>query len=140
MTNVAFHFNLMDKVAYACRLLRKATRQGAKVAVTGDDYALTLLDDMLWTFEPLEFLPHCDASAPKAVLKHTNIILTNDARNSVHTDVLVNLGGDMPNGFERYLRLIELVSTDQSDRSSARTRWRHYNSRGYTIETYEVNA
>jgi DNA polymerase-3 subunit chi len=140
MTNVAFHFNVLDKVAYACRLLRKATKQGAKITVTGDEHLLTLLDDTLWTFDQLEFLPHCSASATPAMLERTTIVLTPDARQSPHADVLVNLGFGMPDGFERYLRLIELVGTDMSDRTPARQRWRHYSSRGYPIQTYEVNA
>lgn len=140
MTNVAFHFNVMDKIFYACRLLRKATRQGAKVTVTGDNYSLGQIDDALWTFDQLEFLPHCDAEAPKAVLSRTNIVLAKDVRQSPHADVLVNLGVEMPTGFERYLRLIELVGVDQSDRGQARQRWRHYSSRGYPIQTYEVTA
>lgn len=140
MTHVAFHFNVMDKVAYACRLLRKANRQGAKITVTGDEYLLKLLDDALWTFEPLEFLPHCDVSAPDNVLQQTAIVFTHDARKSPYADVLVNLGAGMPEGFEKYLRLIELVGVDLTDRTPARERWRHYNSRGYPIQTYEVNA
>lgn len=36
MTQVAFHFNAPDKLAYVCRLVRKATRQDARVMVTGD--------------------------------------------------------------------------------------------------------
>ena len=33
MTEIAFHFNAPDKVAYACRLLRKAVAVNAKVVV-----------------------------------------------------------------------------------------------------------
>ena len=31
MTEIAFHFNAPDKLAYACRLLRKAVASGARV-------------------------------------------------------------------------------------------------------------
>lgn len=140
MTNIAFHFNVTDKVAYACRLLRKAVKQGADVTVTGDEYLLTLLDDALWTFDPQEFLPHCKPSAPAHILEKTKIILAPDVRDSVHSDVLVNLGMGMPEGFERYLRLIELVGGDNTDRTPARQRWRYYSSRGYAIEGFEVNG
>jgi len=140
MTNVTFHFNVIDKMIYACRLLRKARAQGAKVTVTGEEYLLSLLDDTLWTFDALEFLPHCHFSAPDHILDHTNIILTPDARQSKHVDVLVNLGLTMPEGFERYLRLIELVGKEESERNPARERWRYYNSRGYSIQSFEVKT
>ncbi|MGL4667478.1 MAG: DNA polymerase III subunit chi [Saezia sp.] len=140
MTNVAFHFNVMDKIAYACRLLRKASYQGAKITVTGEEYLLTVLDDALWTFDAGEFLPHCNPSASAHILDNTGIILTSDARQSKHVDVLVNLGSVMPEGFERYLRLIELVGKDESERKPARERWRYYNSRGYSIQSFEVSV
>ena len=33
MTEISFHFNVPDKLAYACRLLRKAVNAGNKVVV-----------------------------------------------------------------------------------------------------------
>ena len=70
MTEVAFHFNVPDKMAYVCRLLRKAVNAGAKVAVIGDEATLAVLDPLLWTFSPHEFLAHCmaDAAAPAVTL------------------------------------------------------------------------
>jgi DNA polymerase-3 subunit chi len=50
MTEIAFHFNAPDKLAYACRLLRKAVNSGARVVVTGDAASLQALDTLLWTF------------------------------------------------------------------------------------------
>ena len=140
MTNVTFHFNVIDKIIYACRLLRKAHNQGARVTVTGEEYLLSLLDDSLWTLDVQEFLPHCRLSAPEHVLDNTNIILSPDARKSKHVDVLVNLGSTMPDGFERYLRLIELVGKEESERKPARERWRYYNARGYSIQSFEAKA
>ena len=35
MTDVSFHTGVLDAVPYACRLLRKAWRSGARVAVFG---------------------------------------------------------------------------------------------------------
>ena len=138
MTNVAFHFNVVDKINYACRLLRKAHAQEAKVTVTGEEHILSLLDDALWTFDPTVFLPHCHFSAADHILTKTNIVLTPDVRQSPHVDVLLNLGVEMPIGFERYLRLIELIGADESERQPARQRWRYYHSRGYSIQSHEV--
>ena len=58
MTEIKFHFNVADSIDYACRLLRKATRQGAAVVVTGPLPVLLNLDRALWAFDPVEFLPH----------------------------------------------------------------------------------
>ena len=58
MTRVSFHFNVPHRLGYACRLLRKATRQNARVTVTAPVATLAELDAALWTFDPTEFVPH----------------------------------------------------------------------------------
>ncbi len=138
MTEVAFHFNAPDKLGYACRLLRKAVAKGSKVVVTGEPELLHHLDVALWTFAPLEFVPHCrsEGSAP-AVLAASPVVLADSPRTAPHHQVLVNLGGAIPEGFERFDRLIEVVTLDESDRLQARRRWRHYAERGYAITRHD---
>jgi DNA polymerase-3 subunit chi len=135
MTEVTFHFNAPDKLGHACRLLRKAVATGAKVVVTGDSPLLRELDVALWTFAPLEFLPHClgSASSP-AVLAASPVVLAESARSAPHQQVLVNLGTAVPEGFERFERLIEVVTAQEEDRQQGRRRWKHYADRGYTIK------
>ena len=59
MTRVDFHFNVSDKIDYACRLIRKIRRADQKAVVFCDDEArLRELDAALWNFAPLEFIPH----------------------------------------------------------------------------------
>jgi DNA polymerase-3 subunit chi len=62
-----------------------------------------------------------------------------DVRQGGHQEVLLNLGGAVPEGFSRFERLVEVVSaTDEADRSAARARWRHYASRGYVITRHDL--
>ena len=139
MTEIAFHFNVPDKLAYACRLLRKAYRSEAEVGVVAPARLLGELDRALWSFEPLEFIPHASARlAGSAISRHTKVWLAAEAADVPHHAVLVNLGEDVPDGFERFDRLIEIVSTDAADRQAARQRWKHYGDRGYAIQKYEV--
>jgi DNA polymerase-3 subunit chi len=141
MTEVAFHFNVPDKLGYACRLLRKATSAGSKVVVTGEAELLRTLDTELWTFSALEFVPHCHADAADGqVVAASPVVLADNPRGTPHQQVLVNLGGRIPEGFERFERLIELVSRDDTDRQQARTRWKHYADRGYAIQKYDLAA
>ena len=120
MTEVAFHFNAPDKLGYACRLLRKAVGTGARVMVTGEAATLRELDVALWTFAPLEFLPHCDGQATPATLAASPVVLAESVRSAPHQQVLVNLGGTVPEGFERFERLIEVVTEQEQDRLEAR--------------------
>lgn len=141
MTEIAFHFNVPDKLAYTCRLLRKAHRSGAEVGVVGPVPLLGELDRALWSFEPLEFIPHASARlAGSALAPHTKMWLAADAADVPHHAVLVNLDESVPAGFERFDRLIEIVSLDDGDRQAARRRWKHYSDRGYDIVRHEVGA
>jgi DNA polymerase III subunit chi len=138
VTNVKFYFNAADKLGYACRMLRKAARSDMKVAVTAEPSLLRELDTLLWTFEPIEFVPHCAAGAPPAVLDATPIVLCEAARAAPHHELLVNLGASVPEGFERFERLFEVVSQEDDDRQIGRKRWQHYKSRGYEVTGIDV--
>ena len=151
MTEISFHFNLPDKLAYACRLLRKAVNGGSHVVVTAAPEDLARLDTMLWTISPLDFLAHCSADADVALVSASPILLgmptaplqwqaaAFDLKSPLASPaapvrpVLVNLGDTVPQGFERFERLVELVSTNEEDRLIARDRWKHYAHRGYAI-------
>jgi DNA polymerase-3 subunit chi len=143
MTEISFHFNVPDRTEYACRLLRKALRKGAQVVVTGAPPVLAELDRALWSFDPLEFVPHVmprpgQALAPR--LRTTPVWLVADLAQAGHHDVLVNLHDDAPAGFESFVRVIEIVTPVEADRAAARQRWKHYATRGYAIEKHEVAA
>lgn len=138
MTEVAFHFNVPDKLVYSCRLLRKAWGSGARVVVTAEPETLTRLDQMLWTFSALEFVPHCRLTAAPATVVATPVVLAGSLQACPHHDVLVNLGPQVPEGFERFERFIELVTLDDEDRAAARIRWKHYTDRGYAMKRHDL--
>ena len=139
MTEIAFHFNAPAKLGYACRLVRKATGTGAKVVVTGEREQLKRLDVELWTFSPLEFIAHCNAvDAAQGVVAASPVVLADSTQASPHHEVLVNLGASVPQGFERFERLIEVVTQDEDDRQQARQRWKHYADRGYQIKRFDL--
>ena len=141
MTEVDFHFKAPDRLAYSCRLLRKACRVGSGVAVTGPPDLLDALDRLLWTFEETEFLPHLrlpQGEQPPHRLRPTPLWLVDEAQQAAHLPVLLNLGDEPATGFESFERLIEVVSDDLAEREAARLRWRHYAQRGYTIRPHEV--
>jgi DNA polymerase III subunit chi len=138
MTDIEFHFNAPDKLGYACRLLRKAVGKGARLVVTGEPELLRDLDTALWTFAPLEFVPHCYREpADSPVRAASPVVLADSPREAGHQEVLVNLGGPVPDGFERYERLIEVVTVDEEDRQRGRRRWKHYADRGYAITRHD---
>ncbi len=141
MTEIAFHFNAPDKLAYACRLLRKAVASGARVVVTGPPASLQALDTLLWTFSPHEFVAHCRAGSPPEQLMASPVVLAAQIQGGAelpHHQVLLNLGAEVAVGYERFERTIEVVSLDEDDRQQARLRWKHYADRGYSITRHDL--
>ena len=140
MTEIAFHFNAPDRLAYACRLLRKAVGSGAKLVVTGQPDTLDQLDAALWTFSPADFVPHCFLDSEPYVVTASSVVLAASTESVPHRHVLVNLGSVVPMGFEHFDRLIEVVGLDDEDRQVARDRWKHYAERGYAITRHDLAA
>lgn len=138
MTAIAFHFNAPDQFAYACRLLRKATSSGAKVVVTGTPDTLKQLDAMLWTFSPTDFVPHCHLSSDDRLLAASPVILAPSIESAPHQEVLLNLGDQVPNGFDRFERVIEIVTLGDEDRQLARSRWKYYAEAGFTMSRHDL--
>jgi DNA polymerase-3 subunit chi len=143
MTAVAFHFNVPQRLDYTCRLLRKATRAGARVVVTGDDHDLATLDRQLWVFDPLEFVAHWRGPSVNGLpkrLRHTPVLLLELPSAVQGHAVLMNLGPAAVQALEGFDRLIEVVGLDEAGRSEARLRWKHYSALGLTIERHDVKV
>jgi DNA polymerase-3 subunit chi len=143
MTEIAFHSGVPDKLAYACRLLRKAYRSHARVVVSGPAQTLGRLDKLLWVFDDLEFVPHIHVRAGVAVpsaLARTPIWLVEPGAAAPQHEVLLQLGDEPAADVERYARVIEVVSRESADREAARRRWREYESRGHSITHHVAGA
>lgn len=138
MTKVDFHFNVPDKMLYACRLLRKAINSGAKVAVVGPTEVLKQLDIQLWTFSQTDFIAHVLLPATPAMAAASAIILTEQASLAPHREVLLNLAGSVPADLQDFERLVEIVSQDESDRHLARERWKKYTGLGLQLIQHDL--
>jgi DNA polymerase-3 subunit chi len=135
VTRIDFHTNVGDPLAYACRLARKAYASGRALVVLAEPQRLAAFDEQLWTFAPLEFVPHCMATSPLA--QETPVVLASDLNDVPHHQVLVNLGAPVPAQFARFERLIEIVGNEGDELAAGRERFRFYRDRGYAIETHK---
>lgn len=74
------------------------------------------------------------------MLAASPVILAEHLQDLPHCDVLVNLTPQVPSGFERFERVVEIVSSgDEMDRQDARARWRDYAARGFSIVRHDLN-
>src|SRR5579875_3095746 len=135
MTRIDFHTNVGDPLAYACRLARKAYASGRSLVVLAEPERLAAFDEQLWTFAPLEFVPHCMATS--ALAQETPVVLASTLDDVPHHQVLVNLGAPVPAQFARFERLVEIIGDDADELAAGRERFRFYRDRGYAIETHK---
>lgn len=140
MTEVAFHFNMPDRMLYLCRLLRKAAGRGARVAVTGPQAELDSLDDALWSFSETDFVAHCTVGSDPMVREASPVVLGGTPAQADHHDVLLNLDAQVPPGFERFSRVIEVVGQSEQAVADSRLRWKYYQRRGYALQRHDVGA
>ena len=139
MTEIDFYTNLSDKLAFACQLAAKVVARGSRLVIFAPDESLSRqLDALLWSQPALGFLPHCHAS--HALAAETPVLLAEQAYEVPHHETLLCLADTQPSFFSRFDRLLEIVSTDEGDKASARDRYRFYRDRGYTIRSHAMNA
>lgn len=139
MTEVAFHFNAPDKLAYACRFARKAFRRGMRVVVTGSAADLQALDRMMWALGPTDFVAHALVEGDPDVVAASPVLLAANPVATVPREMLLNLGEQVPPGFDQFEKVVEVVSaSDEHDRQLARIRWRQYAAQGYEIVRHDL--
>jgi DNA polymerase-3 subunit chi len=133
MTRIDFHTNIPDKLAYACRLARKAYSAKAKIVLLAEDAAqAAALNEALWTLSNIDFLPHVMADDPLA--PETPIIITDSEVAALpHHDMLVNLTRRTPANFAEFARLFEIISIDESDAAAGRQRYVAYKKQSYPL-------
>ncbi|MBK7663701.1 MAG: DNA polymerase III subunit chi [Sterolibacteriaceae bacterium] len=141
MTKVEFHHNAPDKFAAAARLIGAAVATGARVLVFAPQRDVAQrIDQVLWTYAALSFVPHVAADSPLA--QATPVVIAGTLEHPAaagHDQVLVNLDGELPPAFARFERLIEIVGSDDADRLPARSRFRFYRDRGYPLTTNDLS-
>lgn len=130
LPQVSFHTGLADPVRFACRILRKAWRQRARVLVTAPPDTAATLDAALWTSMPGDFLPHLRLPAAAALLARTPIWIAATALpvelRLQAPRIRLNLGAEGWDEAGTVDRVIELVGDGAEAVRAGRARWRRY--------------
>ncbi len=139
MTEVMFHFNAPDKDAHALRLVRKACANSLRALVLTHADGVERLSQRLWSAIPTEFMPHCVAHSTPSVRLHSSIGIATDWVSWMDpVEVVVNLSDQPLTEWNRFARLVEVVSLDPHDRALARQRWRLYAAAGLVLKQHDL--
>ncbi len=122
--------------AFACRVIEKAYQKGHQVWVETDSVEQAKqLDDLLWTFNDISFIPHGLADSEKTTHQVT---LNPQINRPHHNDILINFSSTVPNFYTDFQRIIEFVSNDEQWRAISRQHFQYYRDQNFEINTHKI--
>jgi len=121
----------------ACKLAAKAfaTQQRLYIYCNDQQQALAI-DDMLWSFNDISFIPHAlthleyDASMP--------ILIGYTDPTEQSCDILLNLHLDIPSNLENVKRIIEIVYQDAEAKKIARAHYKAYQDGDFPLKSHSL--
>jgi len=141
VTDVHFYHDAPDLAGVACHLAAKAFNAGRKVTVLlPDDAIARQLDHLMWTRQPMGFMPHVGIMSPLAAETPVTLGTSMPEGGWLHDDVLINLCDDVPPGFEAFRMVVEIVGREEHHRGPARQRWKHYAACGLKPQAHNTHG
>jgi DNA polymerase III subunit chi len=138
LTQVFFYHGASDKIAAACALISGAwAKRKAMLVYAPDQPVADSVDRLLWTRDQLSFIPHCRADSPLAA--ETPILIADRLEQVAQTERLMNLSNEIPNAYQRFQSLIEVVGQQDEERQAARERVRFYKEQGCDVRYFDLN-
>lgn len=124
-----------DRRRFACALTQKAWKAGNRVCLLADDREQAgELDDLLWTFRDISFVPHALIGSQDA--DSVPVLIGWD--DACESDVLINLADSIPSAADKFDRIAEIVGGTATERQSARDRYRQYRSQGHELHNHDI--
>ena len=129
MKQIDFHYNVMRRTIYACKLVKKVTGLGLTAALWSRDEAFlkTVYDD-LWRFEDMAFIAHAWAGSPTQ--SESSVVFSTDIASLTGRDVLVLLDDNVPDNwrevFDGFDRVVDIVGKSPEELTASRARYRLY--------------
>lgn len=138
MTEVRFYHMLQKRLEKALpEIVGKALERGFRVVVkAGSRERVEALDSALWTHDPASFLPH--GYIKDGTEKDQPIFLTTEEENPNGATVLVLTDGAASDSMEKFPLCCELFDgNDDEAVAAARTRWKNYKDKGFTLAYFQ---
>jgi DNA polymerase III subunit chi len=143
MPNVDFY--LLNESAetmrerFACRLAGKAYQQQQKAYIYCDNLEVAKrLDDLLWTFQAISFIPHSLVTEPD--YQHLPIWIGYEELELPTYELLINLSTHMPTFLKDFKRVIEIVGCEDSDKALAREKYKAFQKMGCLLKVWDLKA
>ena len=125
-----------EPLLLVCELAKRGFAANLPILVLARDAAQAeTLDDLMWSFDPDEYLPHQIAELDEGD-DDTPILISTPDMDIPARPLLINLRDAAPAG--NFDRVLEVVPADPSARGPLRERWKQYQARGFSLNKYDM--
>ena len=122
---------------FSCDLAAKINKQKLSLHIQSESRdAACQIDDLLWTFRDISFLPHSLADAEDAL--SSEICIGWPGLTTADKDVFINLDNAIPQNAENFQRVVEIVPADEPYKTQARERYKQYREKGYELHNHDM--
>lgn len=122
---------------FTCQLIEKIHQEQQHIYVhTASRGEAERVDTLLWTYRDDSFLPHHLHDENDELPSPIQIGYQEKPQH--HQDVLINLHRDVPEFYQQFTHVIEIIFADPVMQQLARERYRYYRDQGCEINTHKL--
>lgn len=124
---------------FVCSVANKAWQQGHNVYIhTASRETAIKLDDLLWTYQDISFIPHTLLGQSDPI--DAPVVIGWQDQVPDNCTVIINLTEDIPTSTERFARIVEIVAGSDAERGMARNHYRTYRDGGHEMHSHTVKG
>ncbi len=134
MTTIQFYHLTATPLERALpKLVEKAYGAGHRILIIDSvPERLDVLNQVLWTYSTLTFLPHGSTKEPQP--EEQPILLAPAIENTNHAEILLVADGTMVSKENNFTRILDIFDgNDKEALEKARNRWKNYQNSGHTL-------
>ncbi len=124
---------------FACRLFEKAyNNKNTSYIYVEDEARAQQINDLLWTFRDISFIPHDLVRNDQAKLPVQIGFGANEPEKI--PDILFNFTSGVPEFATKFNRIIEIAPQEPTWQNSARQNYRYYQTQGLIINNHDLRS
>lgn len=127
---------LRSRLLFACKLVEKALAQQLSCYIYLNSLRdCEYMDDLLWTFNDISFIPHSIYSGQETL---SVLLGYGDNPPPPNTDFLINLSLQTPIFLSDFKHVAEVLDQEVKILQAGRKRYVDYRKQGYTLNYYQL--
>lgn len=147
MSNPTVDFYLLDSMMqedvyrFVCRLVDKAYLLQKKIYIqVNSDEEGQRLDELLWTFRDISFIPHCYLRINTILDPLLSVNIATTKPKQLNADIFFNLSHEVPTYFPEFSRIIEVVSEEKKSKNQSRQKYKFYKAQNCQLTTHTIST